>query len=72
MENNKFSFWAGLIIMKLLEDFTELELAKMRRCLACFAILMYDLPEWKTQILPHAALCSDNPLLTEEESDELT
>lgn len=61
--------------MKTKEDFDPTLFAQMLRCVACFAIHMYDrrdLPEWQKEILPHAALCPDNPLLTEDEADRLT
>ena len=58
--------------MKKLEDFDEETLELMRRCVACFVIHMYSLPEWYTQRLPHSALCSEAPLLKEDEAERLT
>lgn len=58
--------------MKTMDDFDEETVERMRRCIACFAINMYDnLSEWQ-RILPHAALCSEAPLLMKDEAERLT
>lgn len=58
--------------MKTPADFDEETLERMRRCIACFAINMYNLPKYAKLALPHTALCSEAPLLKEDEADRLT